>query len=371
MAGDPFAAANLSWFDMPDTDDYADSVSLFSSFRIRRNIRKFPFPGRCRNFELYDAAALILGCLGRDDQWNECDLRMVDKLDRMSRALLLEQRMITPLFAKGGAGRFFLRNNSGSLSCMINEEDHITVTVTNGGLNLLSAADTVSGLQTSLETDIDIAKDSALGYLTANPNYAGSGAKACVVLHLPALDALGEMQSVASSMAKDWDKLALYKILSDQENDSGSFYIVMNRTTLSISEEEIAASVTDGARSLISKEFLAWSRIRNSKNSEINDRLWRAWGLLRHARKLSFSEAISAFSLVKLGSDLGVLPAVSNSEWVRMVITAQRYHLALECSQIISQDEEPYIRASRFREFIDGKSAAVPRIGCTFQNKEL
>lgn len=369
MTDDLFAAANLSWFDMPDTDDYADSISLFSSVRIRRNIRKFAFPGRCRSFELYDAAALILGSLGRDEQWNECDLRMVDKLDRMSRALLLEQRMITPLLAKGGAGRFFLRNASGSLSCMINEEDHIVVTVTNGGLNLLSAADEISKLEASM--DMDMAKDSVLGYLTANPNCAGSGMKACAVLHLPALDALGEMPAVAASMAKDWDKLALYKILSDQENDSGSFYIVMNRTTLSLSEEEIASGVTDGARSLISKEFLAWNRIRNSKSSDISDRLWRAWGLLRHARKLSFSEAISAFSLVKLGSDLGVLPAMSNSEWLRMVITSQRYHLALECRHIIDQDEEPYIRASRFREFIDGRSAAVPRIGCTFQDKEL
>ena len=371
MGKDKFAAQWPVWLDMPETDDYADSVSLFSMVRTRRNLKGFRFPARCRSFELYDIAALILGSIGRDEQWNDCELRMVDKINSESIYLLLEQRMITPTLARGGPGRFFLKNSSGSLSCMINEDDHLTITAASGGISLLSANETISRLHTSISSNITMAKDSVLGYLTSNPNYAGSGMKASVVMHLPALDALGEMPAVAGAMAQDWDKLSLYKILSDQENESGSFYLITNKVTLGMSEDEIASCVTDGARSLISKEFLAWNRIRNAKNPEINDRLWRAWGLLRHARKLSFSEAASAFSKVKLGSDIGVLPSVSNSEWLYMVMTSQRFHLGFESDRIIDQDEEPYVRASRFREFIDGRSTALSRLGYTVQDKEL
>ena len=369
MIRDSFVTARQGWLDMPDSDDYADSISLFSMIKVRRNVKGFLFPGRCKSYELYDVAANVLGSIGRNEQWNDCELRMIDKLDRMSRYLLLEQRLITPGLAHGGAGRFLLRSNTSRFTCAVNDEDHITITTTFGGVNLFSANELVSKMLSSM--DIDMARDSVLGYLTANPNYVGTGLQAYVVLHLPAIDALGEMAEVVAAMAADHADLSLYKVLSDQENESGSFYVVMNRTTLSLSEEEIADRVTAGAKFLVSKEFFAWNRIRNARDVDMHDRLWRAWGLLRHARKLSFSEAIEAFSLVKLGSDLGVLPAISNSEWIYMVITSQRHHMAFECQRIIEQDEEPYVRASRFREFTENRNSSLARIEYTVKDKEL
>ena len=81
--------------------------------------------------------------------------------------------------------------------------------------------------------------------------------------------------------------------------------------------------------------------------------------MLRHARKLSFSEAVSTFSFVKLGSSLGILPHVGDTEWRRMTMNSQRYHLGLASNQIIERVEEPYVRASRFRQFIEARSASI------------
>lgn len=358
MVADLFSRVEPAWINAPDAESQSDVIALLSCVRVRRNIEGFPFPGKCSKSELYDAAAIALGNIGRSEVWNDCDFRMIDGMDNASRHLLLEMRLISPHLAKGGAGRFFLRDGNGVVSCMINEEDHISISVTNPGVALFSAHETAKNLEASV--GIKLARDTVLGYLTANPNYVGTGTTASILLHLPALDALGEMHRVCEAFERDWRDLALYKLLSDEENISGSFYLVSNRTTLAITEQDIVSRVTDAAESLISKETFARHKIQHAKDGEINDKFWRAWGLLRHARKLSFSEAINAFSVVKLGSDLRVLPHIEEDDWRRMVIGSQRYHLSVNSQQILTQAEEPYIRATIFRQFIEQKSSSLP-----------
>jgi protein arginine kinase len=358
MITDPFSRVVPGWIDSPDMENGADSIALMSSVRIRRNIDGFPFPGKCGKSELYDLAALALGSVSHGEGWEGCDFRMIDSLDGNSRNLLLESRFITPLMAQGGPGRFLMRDESGAASCMINEEDHISVSVSKAGLDTVSALSSAEALEGGL--NVRFARDVVLGYLTANPSYVGAGVTASVLMHLPGLDLLGEMQRVCDAFVRDWKKLSLYKLLSDKNNECGSFYMLSNRTTLSATASEMASAVADAAQSLSSKELFARHKIRSSKDGEIDDKLWRAWGALRHARKLSFNEAMSMFSLVKLGSDMGILPHIYNREWKRMALGAQKYHLAAAGQCIIrEQSEEARVRAARFRQFMERKSSSA------------
>jgi protein arginine kinase len=355
---DPFAKVLPAWIEAHDMDNGADSIAIMSGVRIRRNIDGFAFPGRCEKSELYDLAALVLGVIGRSDGWECFDFRMMDSLDNTSRNILLESRMITPVLAQGGPGRFLMRDGDGEIVCMINEEDHLLLSVTRPGVDLGFALDRAESLVGAL--DIKFTRDSVLGYLTANPSHVGTGVKSFVLLHLPALDALGEMPRVCDSFIRDWKKLALYRFLSDKNNECGSFFLLSNKVTLATTPDEIAGGVADAAQSLASKELFARHKIRASRNVEIDDRLWRAWGVLRHARKLSFNEAINMFSLVKLGSDMGILPHIYNREWKKMVLGTHQYHLALASQGIIrEQSEEARVRAARFRQFMEKKSSAT------------
>jgi protein arginine kinase len=344
---------------------------IHSGVRIRRNIEGFPFPGRSSRSQLCDSAVIALGSIGRGDAWNGCEFRMVDNLDNLSRYLLLEMRFITPLLAQGGAGRFFLRDNSGAVSCMINEEDHISISATSPGLEIASACDMASGLESAL--DIKPTRDEVLGYLTANPLYVGSGLTAYVMLHLPALDLTGETPRVYETFERDWKKLVLFRPFSDKGGACGSFFLLSNKKTLGVTSDDIIGNVEDAAQSLISKEMFARHKMAGMKDGDIGDKFWRAWGLLRHARKLHFSEAVDMFSVVKLGSDLGVLPFIDDAEWRRLVLGSQRYHLSLSFGRIIEQSEEPFVRAACFRQFIEGKSSRrqFGQIGLSDANKEL
>lgn len=370
MTCDSFARIEPSWLASDRINEMNDPVVLMSSISVRRNLKGFAFPGKASKSHLFDTAAVLLASVGKSDVWDNCDFRMVDSLDNLSRKLLLETKIISPLMSRGGSGRFVMRDDAGSLSCMINEEDHLCISSVNPGLALQETFEQVDSLEKSV--DFEFASDPVLGFLTANPNNVGSGMRANIMLHLPALDSGGEMPRVLSFMERDWKNILFSKLMSDANNNSGSFYLVSNRVTLGVTPNEIMDLVADAAHSLVSKEMFARHKMSNTKGADMRDRFWRAWGLLRHARKLSFTEAVNRISFVKLGSDLGVLPAIDDRQWRRMVIGAQRYHLYAAGNRIIEQSEEPFLRASMFRQFIERNSTDSKKLPCTSDfNKEL
>jgi protein arginine kinase len=355
MTEDLFVSAEPAWICKMEPGA-SDLVTLLSSVRIRRNIQGFPFPLKCGKSELYDSAAVILGSFG-GSIWDGCDFRMLDSLDDTARHLLLEMNMITPRFVQGGPGRFLLRDAEGRIACMVNEEDHISISVTNPGLGLASALDTAIGMERSIE--VNLVNDAVLGYLTSNPAYVGTGMTATVMLHLPALYALDDMTRVIDAFKRDWNSLELGRWLPFGSEPCGSFYALSNRITLSVTPEDISRNVSQAAQALISREMFTRHKICCGGGGDMSDRFWRAWGLLRHAKKLSFPEAMDAFSFVKLGSDVGVLPRIDDKEWRRLIVRCQRYHLGAGSSVIMEEDDEQLARAAMFRQYIEGLSSSV------------
>ena len=357
MIEDVFSSGEPAWVRGACADYQTDPVVQLSSVRVRRNIEGFPFPARCAKSQLFDSAAEALRSLGKSPVWEDCDFRLIDNLDDLSRHLLLEMNMVTPKLMKGGAGRFLLRDYAGKTTCMINEEDHISIISTYPGLDLKSALKTVSDMERSL--NIKLARDVVLGYLTANPAYVGTGTTATVILHLPALDAAGDVSRVSGSLQRDWNSVELERFLPFDNEACGSFYALSNRITLSVTQEEIARNVSQAAATLVSRELFSRHKLKLSSGGELNDRFRRAWELLRNAKRLTFAEAVNAFSFVKLGADIGILPKINDSEWRRMIIRCQRYHMSKgRDGAVMEQSEEPFARAAMFRRFIDGLSSA-------------
>jgi protein arginine kinase len=368
MTFDDFAGIEPSWLSSDEIDIQSDPIVILSNVKIRRNLKDYPFPAMCGKSQLFDIAALLLGMIGRSGEWTSCDFRTIDSLDSLSRNILVETKTVTRSFAGGGAGRFLLRDDEGAIACMINEEDHLCASVAYPGLSLRETAKTA--LAFSDAVTLETASDPVLGVLTANPNYAGSGMQAFTLLHMPALDVSGEIDRVSAAFERDWGRVSMYRLLSDKNNASGSFYLVTNRVTLAVTPDEIVELVADAAHSLVSKEMFARHKIMNTKSGDMNDRFWRAWGLLRYARKLTFPEAINKASFIKLGSDLGILPKLHERVWRRLVVGAQRHHLSAGCKRIVEPSEEPFIRASIFRQFIERAGAkTLPRT--PDYNKEL
>lgn len=364
MSADELSLIEPAWVSLPD-GERADPVWLSSSVRVLRNIKGYRFPSTCAKSTLLDTAAMLLGTVGRCDEWDGCDFRQMDALDELSRGLLAEARVITQEFAGGGTGRFVMRSDDGAASCMINSYDHLAVEVCLPGD---SASDAASRAE-AIASTADAVCDPVLGYLTADPRCVGSGARVCAVLHLPALDATGDLRRAASALERDWPRTMLGRMTYDGDNSAGSFYVVSNRITLGVTIAETAAFVSAAARCLVSKELFARHKMQHAKNADMSDRFWRTWGMLRYARKLSYIEAANKASFAKLGCDMGVLPPCGERDWRRLMVRMQRYHMSAAAARLLDPSEEPHVRASMFRRFIENcGNSVVCRSDC---DKEL
>lgn len=359
MLTDYFSKISLGWLNSKGGEEGGSFhpralIPLVSQVKIRRNLAGFPFANKCDHSQLFDIAAEILSKINESGAWSNCDSRMVDNLSEVSRKLLLEKRLISPSFLQGGAGRFIVRDSDGTISCMVNETDHLSIAFSLEGLALPESCDAVSALDNALE--LNYAKDTVLGYLTADPNFVGTGMQATLLMHLPALDLTGELKKTLFTLGRDWSKTTLYKLALQTGKSPGSFYLLSNKTTLAISPAEIVSMLRGAAELLISRELTARRRLKLKRDEALIDKFWRTWGTLRHARRLTLEESIDALSLVKLGSELGYLPYLRNDEWKRVFMACQPYHLNAESQSIIEESEELSLRAALFRRFIENGS---------------
>ena len=74
------------------------------------------------------------------------------------------------------------------ISVMVNEEDHLRLQVLRSGFALDDAWQEIDRLDDALEQKVNYAFSEEFGYLTACPTNVGTGMRASVMLHLPALD---------------------------------------------------------------------------------------------------------------------------------------------------------------------------------------
>src|SRR5918911_4352418 len=61
----------------------------------------------------------------------------------------------------------------------------------------------------------------------------------------------------------------------------------------------------------------------------IEDKVWRAYGLLRYARALSFEEAMNLLSGVRLGVGINLIPDVGMYTLNKLLVYSQPAHLAV------------------------------------------
>lgn len=360
MLTDYFSKFELAWLASKEEEGSSlfsrALIPLVTQVRIRRNLAGFPFPNKCGSSQLFDVAALLLSRMGDSDAWRRVDSRMIDNLDEVSKNLLLEKRLISQAFAKGGPGRFVARDDDGIFSCMINEADHLSITAFLGGLDLHASHEFVSALDKAL--GLSYAEDAVLGYLTADPSMVGTGMQASVLLHLPALDFTDAIKGAIRAMEGDWARVSLRKIAPCGGSPAGSFYLIANKVTLFVSPAEILSMLQGASELLVSKELSARRGLKANRNEAVIDQFWRSWGTLRHARRLSVEEAMRLLSFVKLGSELGYLPCLRDDEWKHMIIASQPCHLNAEAQSIIEKLEELSLRAALFRRFIENRSTA-------------
>ncbi len=279
--------------------DHNDIV-ISTRIRIARNLADYPFPVRLDNKSKIEVNEKIRDALDGKENLTYTELKTLTRSQIVS---LAERHLISPEFASNSDARALLMSDNEDISIMLCEEDHIRIQVMKSGLALKEAYELADKIDTEINQSLKYAFDEKLGYLTQCPTNLGTGMRASVMLHLPALTAKGQIGSLASTVSKLG--LTIRGAYGEGMSAMGDLYQLSNQVSLGISEKSAIDNLKTITLQLVAQERAA--REEASKSIETEDAVFRAYGILKSARILSTKEFMSLISKVRLGAVLGMI----------------------------------------------------------------
>ncbi len=316
-------------------------IVVSTRIRLARNLKGIPFPHMLRDKEaasnkIKDAVFNSGSTLATDFEDINLDKMADGEKQKLSEAHLLSPQMLE------GTDRHCLINRDKTMSLMIMEEDHIREQVILGGYKLDEAYEICNKVDDVLSEGLDFAFDERLGYLTACPTNVGTGMRASVMLHLPALSMTGRIDRIVQSAGNVG--IAVRGYYGEGSKAEGYFYQISNQVTMGITEKEIIDRVKNVTDQIISFEKEARESILNNNKTELEDRVWRAYGTLKYARKISSKEATSMLSDVLTGINMGIINAENTVTPMELIVSTQPAG--------VGGDMSPYDRDVKRAEFI-------------------
>ena len=349
------AAERAGWIrgEGPEAD-----VVVSSRVRLARNVAGFSFVprlGREDRSELLEHCRrrVVEGVLPGRTSW--VGLHEASGLDRQ---LLAERHLISKQHASGklSTGQGGVKEPRGvavslpdeRMSVMVNEEDHIRIQVMRAGLDVASAYEEADAIDDNIERTIDYAFSPRFGYLCACPTNVGTGARFSVMVHLPGLRMIGEIDRV--KRAADDMSLAVRGFYGEGSETVGDFYQISNQTTLGRSERVLLDQMErEIVPRVVEYERHARSVLMQRRRAGAEDEVQRALGLLRHARLLETDEAVGQLSRVRLGVLLGLIEGVDLPTVNGLLLRVHPAHLQQEVGRGLSQQERRSSRAELVR----------------------
>jgi protein arginine kinase len=232
---------------------------------------------------------------------------------------------------------------------MINEEDHLRMQVLRCGLQLEPLWDEINALDDALAGAVEFAFDDRLGYLTACPTNVGTGLRVSVMMHLPALKLTGEIEKVLRA-ARDM-RLAVRGLYGEGTDAVGDFYQFSNQITLGTAEEEIIEEFANRIiPQVVEYELAARDALSREKATQLDDKVWRAFGLLENARVIASEESMFFLSHLRMGVSMGRFSGIDVSTLNEILLQIQPAHLQKRCGSSLSGEERSIARAKLLRD---------------------
>lgn len=317
-------------------------VVISTRVRLARNLSDYPFPVKMTAEQRKKVEQAVRDAVMRGNSSISNQFRFIslDDISQNEAVSLVERHLVSPEFISAPNGRGLLLTQDETVSVMINEEDHLRIQVMCEGLDLEGAYEMVDRVDALLNESLHFAFDEDLGYLTQCPTNLGTGMRASLMLHLPALQESGAMRRVASSLSKLG--LVIRGIYGEGSEPVGAIYQLSNQVTLGLSEQSAIANLKSIAGQLIAQERAA--RAELVKTVETQDQIFRSIGILKSARVLSSDEFMRLISYVRMGVATELLTGISYDTINSLIVQVQPATMML--TKKMTTAERDALRAS-------------------------
>lgn len=319
-------------------------VVVSTRIRLARNLEEYPFPARLDTKSRVQINEMIRDAMPKAAGLKYVEMKTLTQPEIVS---LAERHMISPEFASNTDGRALLISEDEDVSIMLCEEDHIRLQVMTSGLALFETYEKANQLDDALNEKLRFAFDERLGYLTQCPTNIGTGMRASVMLHLPALTATRSINTLAVTVSKLG--LTLRGAYGEGSAPMGDLYQLSNQVTLGISEKAAIENLKTIVLQLAAQERAA--RAELVKTMECQDEIFRAYGILKSARMMSAKEFMQLISKVRLGAVSGLLN-VDPKHMSELMVTLQPAGISARVGKALEPRERDIERAKIIRETI-------------------
>jgi len=328
-----------------------NNIVISSRIRLARNLYKLTMP----SFQKGADASLVLDKVKKavdalELQNNELlYFYRLNELTDIEREILFEKHLISSEHREGKANKGLLINERESVSIMINEEDHIRIQTLFPGLQLDKAWEFADDIDDKLESQLEYAFDQKIGYLTSCPTNVGTGLRASVMVHLPALALTKQSGIVLNSLGQLG--LTVRGLYGEGTESIGNLYQISNQVTLGQTETEIIQNLTTLTKEIVQKEEETRKWLLQENLLQLKNRVGRAFGILQNSAILNTQEALNYLSDVRMGIDLGIITnAISGNNLSELIVLAQPGFIQRNMETTLEPIERDAIRADLFAQ---------------------
>lgn len=360
-SGEAVADHGLTWLAGAGPDA---EIVLSTRVRLARNLQGHPFAVRADGADRRRILERVREALESGDVLREPRLWEMASLERGERNVLLERHLVSreligPPEGEAPAGAALTLGSGDVLGLMINEEDHLRLQSLLSGLELERAWREVEQLDEEIGHRLPYAFHHEFGFLTSCPTNVGTGLRASVLIHLPGLVLTKQIAKVLQGIGQIG--LTFRGLFGEGSEVVGNFFQISNQTTLGKTEEDLIDHLKNIVEQVIQYEKQARSVLLREAPSVLEDKVWRAYGILRHARSVGFDELMNLLSGVRLGMTLKLLRTPRVETLNKIMIYGQTAHLERAARRRLDETDADTFRATLVREALAADEEAAPR----------
>lgn len=294
----------LKWYEqvVPDSD-----VVISSRVRLARNLATYPFSSKIEESQavsLVDEVKKITPALSEKEnrKFYACNISTLSDIDKTA---MVERHIVSPMLAEKEQTTGLILSEDETISIMVNEEDHVRIQAIVGGMNLEKAYEEADKVDDIAYEQLHFAYDEKFGYLTACPTNTGTGMRASCMVFLPALSSARMIQRLIEEVGKYG--VTIRGIYGEGTKSLGNIYQISNQKTMGISENEIIENLKRIVSQIVKQERKRREYMLSVNSEEIEDQVFRSYGVLKYARQISSDDAMTLLSQLKFGKDCGLV----------------------------------------------------------------
>lgn len=327
-------------------------IAISSRLRLARNLLNIPFPNRANDEQLKTVLKNGIKVINDDNNFNGFKVVKLETLSAIETSFLVEKRLISFALANSNRPyRALIYDTNEVASIMINEEDHYRIQCILPGFQLKRAWEHIDIVDNKIEESVEYAFNDVEGFLTSCPTNVGTGLRASVMLHLPALFLSNKLNELLKEVSKKG--YAVRGFYGEGTDFQGNLFQISNQSTLGLTEMQILENLEVIVSGLIEKEQTERGRLMTHSRDKIEDQVMRSYGILTNAKIISTAEAVDLLSKIRFGIEMGTIIKNTYDTINRLMLITQPGYLQLIKGCKMNQKQRGLARACLIQELLN------------------